>query len=109
MKVSENYKSYVEEQFSAFGQVNFKKMFGGYGIFKDGIMFGMISPGDIFRMRADEQNVDDFKTEGMKQFPSHGGKKGMPYWDVPVHVLEDQDELKLWAEKSLAAAIHAKK
>jgi DNA transformation protein len=109
MKVSEDYKSYVEEQFSAFGQVNFKKMFGGYGIFRDGIMFGMISPGDIFRMRADEQNVNDFKAEGMKQFPSHGGKKGMPYWDVPAHVLEDQDELKIWAEKSLAAAIRAKK
>jgi DNA transformation protein len=109
MKVSDGYKSYVEEQFSAFGPVIFKKMFGGYGIFKDGIMFGMISPGDIFRMRADEQNVNDFKVEGMKQFPSHGGKKGMPYWDVPAHVLEDQDELKIWAEKSFAAANRTKK
>lgn len=109
MKVSEDFKSYVEEQFSAFGAVMFKKMFGGYGIFKDGIMFGMISPGDIFRMRADETNVEDYEEEGMKQFPSHGGKKGMPYWDVPVHVLEDQYELKIWASKSFQAALGAKK
>ena len=53
MKVSDDYKSYVEEQFSTFGPMIFKKMFGGYGIFKDGVMLGMISPGDIFRMRAD--------------------------------------------------------
>jgi DNA transformation protein len=109
MKVSEDYKSYVEEQFSSFGPVIFKKMFGGYGIFKDEVMFGMISPGDIFRMRADESNVNDYLDEGMKQFPSHGGKKGMPYWDVPVHVLEDQNGLKIWAKKAVEAALRAKK
>ena len=42
MKVSDSYRSYVEEQFTAFGPVIFKKMIGGYGIFKDGIMFGII-------------------------------------------------------------------
>ena len=109
MKVSEDYKSYIEEQFSAYGDVDFKKMFGGYGIFREGIMFAMISPGDIFRMRADENNVGDYQKEGMQQFPSHGGKKGMPYWDVPAYVLEDQDELKIWADKSYEAAISAKK
>lgn len=68
MKVSEDYKSYIEEQFSAYGDVDFKKMFGGYGIFREGIMFAMISPGDIFRMRADENNVGDYQKEGMQQF-----------------------------------------
>ncbi len=109
MKVSEDYKSYIEEQFLAFGEVDFKKMFGGYGIFREGIMFAMISPGDIFRMRADDKNVGDYQKEGMQQFPSHGGKKGMPYWDVPVHVLEDRNELKIWANNSFEAALRAKK
>ena len=109
MKVSEDYKSYIEEQFSAYGDVDFKKMFGGYGIFREGIMFAMISPGDIFRMRADDNNVGDYQKEGMQQFPSHGGKKGMPYWDVPAYVIENQNDLKLWAEKSYKAALRAKK
>jgi DNA transformation protein len=109
MKVSEDYKSYIEERFSAFGEVEFKKMFGGYGIFREGIMFAMISPGDIFRMRADDNNVGDYQKEGMQQFPSHGGKKGMPYWDVPAYVIENQNDLKLWAEKSYKAALRAKK
>jgi DNA transformation protein len=109
MKVSDDYKNYIAEQLVAFGQVLFKKMFGGYGIFKDGVMFAMISPGDIFRMRADEHNINDYLNAGMKQFPSHSGKKGMPYWDVPVNVLEDQDKLKIWAIKAYEAALRAKK
>ena len=41
MKVSDDFRSYVEGQMSAFNPVMFKKMFGGYGIFKDGLMFAM--------------------------------------------------------------------
>ena len=109
MKVSEDFKNYVEEQLSVFEPVLIKKMFGGYGIFKEGLMFAMISPGDIFRMRADDFNVKDYIDAGMSQFPSHGGKKGMPYWDVPVDVLEDSDKLKSWASKAYAAAHRSKK
>ena len=100
---------YIEDQLSSIGDVNFKKMFGGVGIFKEGLMFGMISPGDIFRMRADENNKPDYEHAGMKQFPSHHGKQGMPYWDVPIHVIENTDVLKVWAQKSIDAAKNAKK
>ena len=109
MKVSEKYRSYIEQQFQAFGDIEFKRMFGRYGIFREGIMFAMISRGEVLRMRTDDINVHDYQKRGMKQFPSHGGKKGMPYWDVPANVQEDQDELKLWAEKSFDAALRAKK
>jgi len=66
MKVSEKYRSYIEQQFQAFGDIEFKRMFGGYGIFSEGIMFAMISPGDVFRMRADDINVLDYQKRGMK-------------------------------------------
>ncbi len=109
MAVSEEYRDYIEDQLGVIGGVNFKKMFGGFGIFKDGMMFGMISPGDIFRMRVDEQNQSNYEKAGMKQFPSHHGKKGMPYWDVPSQVLETTDELKSWAQKSIDVALRANK
>ena len=109
MAVSEDFKNYVADQLGAIGPVDFKKMFDGYGIFKDGLMFGMISPGDIFRLRADEQNQQDYEKAGMEQFPSHHGKKGMPYWSVPAQVLEDTDKLRSWALKSIDAAQRTKK
>jgi DNA transformation protein len=78
MKVSEDYKNFIAEQISIFNPILFKKMFGGYGIFKDGLMFAMISPGDIFRMRADDHNGNGYFSAIMNQFLSHGGIKGMP-------------------------------
>ena len=45
----------------------------------------------------------------MKPFYSEKKKKGMPYWEVPVEVLEDKYELAKWATKSYEAAVRSKK
>lgn len=110
MAVNEKDKAFVEEQLSAFGDVQSKNMFGGVGFFKEGIMFAMIGGGK-FRLRADETTQGDFEAAGME--PLHHkkatGKKPMPYWEVPVSVLEDRDVLAQWAAKSFAVALKHKK
>lgn len=107
MAISENYLNYITDQLSAFGTFEIKKMFGGVGIFRDGLMFGMIGS-DIFRLKVDEENRQDFEEKGMQPFYSEKMKKGMPYWEVPVNVLEDRSELAKWAQKSFKAALRSK-
>ncbi len=65
-------------------------MFGGIGFFMEGTMFGMIG-NDVFRMRVDENNQQDYEKRGIKPSCSGSKKKGMPYWEVPAEILEDSE------------------
>ena len=108
MAYSQDYLDYILGQLSQFDDVQTKKMFGGVGLFHDGLMFGMIG-GDIFRLKVDDSNIADYEARGMEQFSSGSKKKGMPYWEVPAEVVEDPEQLKVWADKSYQAAVNAKK
>lgn len=108
MAVSEEYLKYVTNQLSEFGEVEIKRMFGGIGLFHQGLMFGKIG-GDTFRLKVDEFNQKDYEDHGMKPFHSEKKKKGMPYWEVPADVLDDKNILKTWAIKSYETALRAKK
>ena len=108
MAVNKDYAQFVQDQLSEFGEVEFKSMFGGIGIFKDGVMFAKIG-GDKFRLKVDESNEKQFEDRGMKPFHSEKKKKGMPYWEVPQDVLEDKTELTKWANQSFEIALNAKK
>lgn len=108
MAVNKDLLAFVEDQMEPFGDVVFKKMFGGVGLFKDGLMFGMIG-GSVFRLKVDAENLDDYTSRGMEQWSPSKKGKGMPYWEVPADVLEDSGALKEWAQKSFEAALRAKK
>ncbi|XOV68706.1 MAG: TfoX/Sxy family protein [Fluviicola sp.] len=108
MAVNEDYAQFVKDQLSEFGEFEFKNMFGGIGIFKEGLMFGKIG-GDKFRLKVDDSNKEQFENKGMKPFYSEKKKKGMPYWEVPQDVLEDKSELAKWAKQSFEIAVKSKK
>jgi DNA transformation protein and related proteins len=103
MAVNEGFLEYVQDQLSESGEVETKKMFGGVGFFQEGLMFGMIGYG-AFRLKVDATNQADYEARGMEPFYSGTKKKGMPYWEVPVEVLEDKKELASWVSKSVAIA-----
>jgi len=108
MAVNKEYAQFVQDQLSEFGEVEMKGMFGGIGIFKDGLMFAKIG-GDTFRLKVDDSNKQQFEDKGMKPYHSETKKKGMPYWEVPQEVLEDKTELAKWAKQSFDIAVATKK
>lgn len=108
MAVNQDYAQFVKDQLSEFGEVEFKNMFGGIGIFKDGLMFAKIG-GDKLRLKVDDSNKQQFEDIGMKPFFSEKKKKGMPYWEVPPEVLENRTELAKWAKQSFDIAFKSKK
>lgn len=108
MAVNEEYLKLVTDQLSEFGEVEIKRMFGGIGLFHQGLMFGKIG-GDTFRLKVDEHNQKEYEDKGMKPFYSESKKKGMPYWEVPIEIFEDRKELAKWAVKSYESAVRNKK
>ncbi len=111
MAINDKDLEFVKDQLSGFGDFTARKMFGGAGFSRDKIMFGMIDSSGVFRLKADEKTKRDFEKHGMKPLTMDKPKmKGtMPYWQVPVEVLEDRTELKKWAEKGYEVAVRKKK
>jgi DNA transformation protein len=96
---------FISELFSAFGPVSVRRMFGGAGIFTRGLMIGLISDDEIY-LKADERTAPEFEAEGMKPF-TYGAKRRrvvMSYWQMPVRLFDDPDELAKWARAALGAA-----
>ena len=108
MAVDTEYKDYIARQLEEFGAYETKKMFGGLGYFKDGVMFGAIMHG-AFRLKGDETNAPDYAAYGMKRHEIPGKKMSMPYYEVPQEILNDKAVLKEWVYKSWEVALKSKK
>jgi len=80
------------------GEVTRRKMFGGFGIFESGTMFGIVDSGGQVFFRAGPGNQQLFDQAGSKQ---HGK---MPYYSVPDSVLGVTSELEAWVAQAFAAS-----
>jgi DNA transformation protein len=107
MAISQDYLTFITDQLSEFGEFETKKMFGGVGFFRNGLMFGMISKSG-FRLKVDEVNQPDYESLGMRPLESKDGKRKMPYWEVPESVIEDRHQFATWANKAVDASVRAK-
>lgn len=105
MSINIDYLDYVLDQLQCVGEVVAKKMFGGAGIYLDGIFFALIA-NNVLYFKVDSSNKLDYETAGMEPFRPRGKKSyAMQYYEVPVSVLEDKEKLKVWANKALDVAI----
>ena len=96
----------IRDLFFAFGPVTVRRMFGGAGIYADGMMFALVADGVIY-LKADEQNVPAFERENLPPFTyaTKDGKRGvMSYRRMPDRLYDDPEELATWARDALAAA-----
>ena len=103
MASNQNLKEFILDQLSGLEPVTTKNMFGGVGFFFDGKMFGMIGGGS-FRLKVDESNRDKYSSLGLSAYMSSEKKKGMPYYEVPPEILENNEELLAWSRESIRIA-----
>ena len=110
MSVSDDFVAYVAEQLAPFTRVVSRRMFGGVGLYADGLFFGLIAD-DVLYFKVDDTNRSDYEQRGAKPFQPFPDKLefSMNYFDISADILDDRDELILWARKSLAVALTASK
>lgn len=101
---------YLPEVFAQFGQIQARKMFGGYGIYHSGAMFGLVAD-DTLYLKADESTAQYFKSKGLDQFEYDKGGKivKMSYYLAPEEILDNPDEATIWAKRAYEAALRAKR
>jgi len=106
MVASDGFAEFLREQLSPLGRLTMRRMFGKTGVFCDGLMFGMITD-DTLYVRVDDHNKAVFK-EAEAAPPLNYEKQGrtidLSFWRVPERLLDESDELILWARAALGAA-----
>ena len=103
MPVSKGYVHYVLDQLSCLGPIAHKRMFGGVGIYFDGLFFALIDD-DILYFKVDDTTRTRYEAARQKPFQPGGESPSPGYYSLPINVLEDLDELKAWAKASIDVA-----
>jgi DNA transformation protein and related proteins len=106
MSVSNDYRNYVLEQLAAAGSVSPRAMFGGVGLYLDGLFFALIDD-DTLYFKADDATRKRYEAAGSRPFcpDPQRPEQAMGYWQVPAEVLEDPDELVAWAREAAGVAL----
>jgi DNA transformation protein and related proteins len=103
MPVSPNYRSYVLDQLGGLGAVSARAMFGGLGLYHDGVFFGLVDDDTLF-LKVDETTRPAYEAAGMPPFRPPGQGPSMGYYEVPGEVLESRDVLREWARQAVDVA-----
>lgn len=100
--------TYLVELMQSIGPVSAKSMFGGYGLFRDGLMFGLVADSVLY-LKVDKETENEFKAKGLEAFTYN--KKGkeykMSYYQAPEEALEEVEEMRFWANKAFEAALRS--
>ena len=101
---------FLQEVFRNFGSVQARKMFSGYGLYHDGVMFGLVADETLY-LKADKTTAHYFEAKGLSQFEYSRGDKivKMSYYLAPEEIFDDPEEAAKWARRSFEVAFRSKK
>jgi DNA transformation protein and related proteins len=98
--------AHVAELMAQLGPVRVRKFFGGYGVYLDGLMFGLIFDGRLF-LKADDETRQKFVAQGCERFVYDAKDKQIQvgYWTVPDEAMDAPDQMRPWGQLAIAAAL----
>ena len=105
-----DFLDHVLDLLRAWGGVSARKMFGGHGLYRDGVMFALIAE-DTLYFKVDDANREVFAEAGMRPFTYEGKSKPieMSYWETPPDALDEASALVELARGALGAALRARR
>jgi DNA transformation protein and related proteins len=96
----DSFKDFVVDQLHELDNVEARRMFGGYGIYREEAFFGIIHKGKLY-FKIDESTVGEYRRRQMKPFRPNAKQTLKSYYQVPVEIIEDGDQLCEWAVKAI--------
>ncbi len=77
-----------------------RPMFGGYGLYQGKTFFGILFRGRVY-FKTDAESRAVYRDAGMKPFRPRAAQTLTSYYEVPVDILEDADQLVAWARRAV--------
>ena len=108
MRVSASFREFVLDQLAGVDGLRAQAMFGGVGLYADDVFFGILAA-DVLFFKVDDTNRREYEAAGSVPFKPYADRAmTMPYYNVPLAVLEDAVRLGEWAARAVAVARTAK-
>jgi len=102
--------NYILEILEQHGDFTSRSMFGGYGIYKNKVIFAIIADDELY-FKVDHSNQQQYIDHYSKPFvyEKNGKSYSMSYWKLPVEILEDENQLPIWIDQSYQISFNKKK
>lgn len=102
----------LEDVLGGIEGITSKRMFGGYNLYLEGVIFAIIVSDELY-FKVDDTNKADYVTVGSRPFVYDGykdrGPMTMPYWTVPEEIMSDREMVYDWVMTSAEISKKTKK
>ena len=101
---------FVQELLEGWAPVSARRMFGGHGLYHEGLMFAIVMDQRLY-LKADEANRPEFEALGLAPFTyaMKGKEVALSYWAAPDTMFDEPSEAVRWAQSSWDAALRGHK
>ncbi len=99
---------YLLDRFAPTAPCTARRMFGGWGIFREGLMVAIVADGELY-LKADAHNRDTYESAGFQPFRylRSGKPAQLGFYCLTADVIESDEQLASWLDHAWAAAIRA--
>ncbi|MCZ6818564.1 MAG: TfoX/Sxy family protein [Calditrichaeota bacterium] len=110
MTAKNEFVEHLLELLASFGEVHARRMFGGHGIYREELMFGLVANNTLY-LKTDQMNRPEFEALGLDcfEYQKKDKKVKIAYYEAPPECLENAGEMLRWAESAYGAALRAAK
>ncbi len=106
MARDDGFIDYLHELFAPLGALTARRMFGGHGLYLDGLFIAIVADGRLF-LKTDAETTPAFLAAECAPFTfeAKGKSTEMSYWSVPDSAMDTSEDLAPWAKLAVAAAM----
>ena len=101
------FADHVAGLMAGFAPVQVKPMFGGFGIYRDGLMFAIIVD-EMLYIKADDESRGRFEARGLTPFTyetKRGSKSSLNYHQAPPEVYDEPEHMVAWSRLGWECAV----
>jgi DNA transformation protein len=98
--------AFYQEIFAEFGALSARRMFGGFGIYHQDVMFAIVFD-DILYLKCNDANAEAFRSRGLERLTYTKGGRNIPlsYYRAPDEIMDDPQEAAAWGRAAFGAAL----
>ena len=101
LKPDDSFLYFVLDQLAGMSNVSCRAMFGGFGLYRDELFFGIIHNGRLY-FKTNENTRTVYIQQGMKPFQPNRSQTLKNYYEVPPEIIDDPEYLVGWAKNAVS-------
>ena len=103
--MSEALIEHLRDLFEPLGPISARAMFGGHGVYFDGMIIGVIID-EVFYLKTDAETRGRFEAAGCRPcvYVMRGKPLPMSYWSLPEEAMDSPQAMRPWALLAIEAA-----